>query len=474
MDFIEDLKENKKLLNLIKSILVYEKPFLMTCFEATMIEENKCFDSEEEEKKFNGLFSNIISNFLRPYYKHKLFPSATFMFDLFFFEIKECKNNSKGKTEKSILERVINNIEIFKLLEDTLVIHPLADFGFQNIGGSLYFSKSINNIYFSLSDFIVFPQANNLKKALKNIQIAMRHFKLPTIGLSKELFEHYQRSRNTKWLVKNPIIIHRIKQSYEGYYENQYFIIKQLEMNLSLTYLTKCLSENNKLEDKRFLNTTNTNNFQTYDEFHYFILSLNNSTNKYEPNCIPRHYKLSRLFDTFKLNITLPLNFNNTDKKKINKISYFLNKIYCSIYESNNNENYHIFRRSLGYFVRSYQAEYYEDSILFLSIAFEMLLGEKVKENISGHIANIILFLKKGNCNDVIEFKKLYASRSGVAHEGNSRECDLQYCQYLYFEIFLCIIEIEEKGIKINCQTFLTDYINNICHRKLKLIPELK
>jgi len=471
-DFTDEIKTNVKIQKLIKEIFRFNEPFFFDTLETVILQEKDCFETESDGKKFWGLFSSLINLFLRSYYKNKLFPSQKYICDLFFWEIKNQKKSGSSAAARNILDNIIDNIEINHLLTDTLVIHPLADFGFQNVGHLLFFTKNISNIYFALSDFIIFPQANSFSQALKNIKISMRHFKLPNTRLSKELFEHYQRSRNTKWLINNPIIIHRIIQSYDGYYENQFFITKQLERHLSLLYLIKCISERNKLVKHRLFDTTNTNNFQTYDECHYFI--LNNNDDKYEPQCIPRHNKLSRFFDTFRLNITIPLNFNRNDKRKISAISKFMDKMYGLLYSSGKNENYYIVRRSLGYFVRSYQAEYNADSVLFLCIAFEMLLGERVTENISAHIANTILFLKNGNENDIKEFKKLYSSRSGVAHEGEPRECDIQYCRYLYFEILLIIINLEQRGIDFTDNLFLTNYINSICTTKLKFVPDIK
>jgi len=236
-DFVSDIKNNLKLHKAIKNISEFDKPFYVDTFESIFIQENECFKDEPEEKKFLGLFSNLVNSFLEPYYKNKLFPSQTFICDIFFLEIKKQKTMGSIIMEKCILDNVINSIEVYNLLEDTLVIHPLADFGFQNVGRSLYFYKGIASIYFSFSDFIIFPQANSLNQALKNIETAMKHFKLPTTNLSKKLFEHYQKSRDTKWLINNPIIIHQVTQSYEGYYENQVFIVKQLERHLSLLYL---------------------------------------------------------------------------------------------------------------------------------------------------------------------------------------------------------------------------------------------
>ena len=472
IDFINELKVNLKLHKMIENVSKFDKPFSINSLEETFLQELNCFKDEAEEKQFFGLFSNLVDSFLKPYYKNKLFPSQKYIYDLFFYEIKKYKIPHTTVSGKHILENVTNNIEIYNLLENTLVIHPLADFGFQNIGSSLYFSKIITDFYFSFSGFVIFPQANSFNQALKNIKKAMRHFKLPVTRLSKELFEHYQKSRNTKWLIKNPIIIHQITQSYEGYYENQFFIVKQLERHLSLLYLIKCLSEHEKLSESKLFDTNRTNNFQTYDEYHYFILNKNGD--KYEPLCIPRHFKLSRFFDTFKLNITIPINFNKKDKVKVLEISKFIDKIYSHLYSSTEKENYYIIRRSLGYFVRSYQAEYYADSILFLCIAFEMLLSEKKDDNISAHIANIILFLRNGNINDVKEFKNLYSSRSGVAHEGEPRECNIQYCRYLYFEIFYSIVKLEQKGFDISNKMYLSEYIKNICTSKLKFLPDIK
>lgn len=471
MDIFGELQSEKSFIKDLLLLSKIQKPFELDDIESTLIPDFNSFVDEKEEKKFFGIFDRIIDKFLRFYYRHNLFPSSQCIYQIFFSQIKI--NLTQLNNEEicwKIIENVSLEIEKYQLYNNCLIIHPLADFGFMNIGASLFFTKTVTTFYFKHEEFIIFPQANSLNDVLKNIKIAIVYFKLDKKKVNKDLFEHYQRSRNTKWLIRNPILIHKMSQTYQGYYENQIFIVKQLEKHISLLYFYKCITDHNQITKSSIFDTNRTNNFQTYDEFHYFIINKTNVD--YKPECIPRHYKLSRLFDTTRLNISIGISKNKNDKDKVNKMHEYLTHIYTSFYSSKITENDEKMRRSLGYFVRSYQAEYYEDKVLFLCIAFEMILSEGRKDDIGGHISNIILYLTKGNEEDKKKLQELYNSRSGVAHEGTARDCDLEYCQYLYTKILLTVIS--NDNINFTLKDPFTNYISEINSKKIGFRPEIK
>ena len=464
-----EILQDTKLIQLLTSLLQFTDVYKKTdSIEEVFVQELNIFNSVKKKKEFEGKFSNLLNGFLLYYHRESMFPSAQCISKLFFLELK---NNSD---EKNILQNVINGVGNFNLLEDSIVIHPLADFGFQTAGWDLYFSKTTKSIFFHLNNFIIFPQANNFNLAIDNVKSALKKFGIKNPKISKNLFEHYIKSRNTKWFMQNPLLIQKIQQSSASYYENQSHIVRLLEKQFILIYLTKCLSEYNKISSTNDLFSTNyTNNFQTHDEHHYFIVSKNKRNSMYEPECIPRHYKLSRIFDTFRLNIDLPLNFSTVDMKRIMKLNKFLTELFQKLYNKEF-QNLNIIRRSLGYFVRSYQSEYYEDKVMFLCIAYEILLGEKVLNDISGHISNNINILLKGKNYNVSKFKDFYSSRSGVTHEGKVRDCDLEYCQYLYLEILEAVMHLFNSGTAIWNLDYLKIYKSKIQQIKLGFTFEIK
>ena len=468
--FTDEILKDKSILNLLKSLLIYKDMYSkISSIEEVFIQELNLFSSKDKENEFDGKFSSLLNKILLFYHKESLFPSAQFISELIFLELK---NNTD---ENIILRNLINGIESSNLIENSIVIHPLSDFGFETAGWDIFFSKTIKSFYFDLKSFIIFPQANNINIAINNVKTALKKFGIKNPKVSKDLFDHYLRSRKTNWFVQNPLLIQKIQQFSSTYYENQFHIVRLLEKQLILTYLTKCLSEHNKLSTSNdYLFSTNyTNNFQTYDEHHYFIVYKNLKTNVYEPECIPRHYKLSRIFDTFKLNIELPLNFGIVDKKRIIKLNDFITDIFQKLY-SKEFANLNLIRRSLGYFVRSYQSEYQEDKIMFLCIAYEILLGENVKEDISGHISNNIALLLKGTNYESSKFKDFYSSRSGIAHEGKIRSCDLGYCQFLYFKIIEEIMKLYQSGINIWESNYLNLYKKEFQKKKIGFIFDTK
>lgn len=131
------------------------------------------------------------------------------------------------------------------------------------------------------------------------------------------------------------------------------------------------------------------------------------------------------------------------------------------------------FRRSLTFFVRSYQTKYYDDSILYLCIAIEMIYSDGEKENISKKLKINILSILSNNREEIeVNISKLYNSRSGVAHEGKGRECDIEECRNIYIEAFEKAMElVEKKKLNIESKDAFSQYSKNIFKDKVGFSP---
>lgn len=132
-------------------------------------------------------------------------------------------------------------------------------------------------------------------------------------------------------------------------------------------------------------------------------------------------------------------------------------------------------RRSAAYFVRSYQAEYYEDSVLQLSVAFEMLFGEGQTDRIAARVCNAIRFLlRETDDKATTEFRSLYDSRSGVAHEGVARTCDLNYCRQLYIRMICSLSRlVTNSRLSTSAHDPFSQYAKDSLRSKLGFVPEI-
>lgn len=119
-----------------------------------------------------------------------------------------------------------------------------------------------------------------------------------------------------------------INYSYGDFYENERFLVRTLECNVSKTFLyyTLLKRENNISSTKGF-STRDINNWDTRDIYHYIVFSKKNK--KLIPSCVPIHSNLSNSLELSKINIDMPISFSESIRREMDKIDLYINKIYA-------------------------------------------------------------------------------------------------------------------------------------------------
>lgn len=435
------------------------------------VEPNK-FGEENRLKEFMARFDRAIVGLLRTFHRREIFPSPEATYDLLFREFRG------KKKPQNILRDVATRIEEVGLTAKSLVIQGLSDFGFDDIGVDLMFTKRLLSAAYRYKDFVMFAQANSMQAAKENIATAMRFFGLSSCGLDDELIDHFYRSRRLTWLTNNPLLIVQVRQTSSWRYENRQAITRLTEKSLGLLYLSKSIAESHDLPDRtNSWSTRLLNNFETRNINHYLILQK--VKRRLVPECVPIHMRMSRLVETSRLGIDMPVELGEKSLSVLAPIEALLSEAHrevlgggLDVHQAGANIYVRVLR-SVAYFARSYQAEYYEDSILQLAVAFEILFGEGQIDQIQARLRNVIRFLV-GEDPAIEDFKKLYNSRSGVAHEGSARDCDIDACRGLYVRLLTQVQKLIASGkIDVRAKEAFTSYGEKVVAEKLGFVPEM-
>jgi hypothetical protein len=261
-------------------------------------------------------------------------------------------------------------------------------------------------------------------------------------------------------------MITKVSFSSGGYYENEYYLVRHLEKNISKLFLIYSLINSSKLPAKRTsISTRILNNFETADAQHYLVFTRNNR--KLIPTCIPIHDRLSRSLELSNLNMDIPISLDEQLVNDYDRMSSFVDMVYRQSLGTPHRScrNSWMFfdriRRSLSEFVRSYQTKYLDDAILFLSIAFEIVYSDKIKQNVSQKLAtNLACLFPKNISHEIYEcISELYDSRSGVAHEGIARAANIDRAREIYFQAFMKVGQlITEEKLDVNSERPFSSY----------------
>lgn len=404
------------------------------------VEESK---EEEKYKKFYSIFFATLKLILQQFRIRDILPSSSETAKILFNIIHRQPANST-----QAIDILINDMYLQNLVNPAIVVFPLNAFGFQDAGLPLFFHKA--NLLFETKDLVLFPQQNGMENLKKSLNLAKEHFRMKSIPFEEELIDHFYRSRSLKWLIRNPLLTLKVAFSSSSHYENQYFLVRHLEKNASKLFLINTLLQQNALPSTyNGFSTRNINNFETRDIKHYLVFSRNGRL--LSPACIPIQGKLSNYLELSQLNFDLPL--LPSQPGLFNEITDILDTCYSeSLGEPTGNKDYKWdfydrMRRSLAFFVKSYQSRYRADEILFLGIAFEMLYADKNKSNVTQTLGLNLTSLFP-NLEDMIyrDVASLYHARSGVAHEGMERETDLATGRTLYLNALLRLNKLIKSG----------------------------
>lgn len=207
--------------------------------------------------------------------------------EVLFQTFSKCINNNP-------IIATLETIRDSGILHPGFVVYPLHSLGV--IGGGLLRSYTQADIDFFVPDIdlIVTPQTNSLENSIKFIERAAK-----CLGVNKsiphELLRHWRKTRSTKWLERNPLLILRVHSFPGDYYENQFFIANKLRISTTSLLMLNSIQNFVSSREGYLLSSARTNNWETLDIKHYFVFYPKPYKSQLAGDCIPMNLMKSTL-----------------------------------------------------------------------------------------------------------------------------------------------------------------------------------
>ena len=332
--------------------------------------------------------------------------------------------------DKNPIQYALELVRDSEVLRPGFVVYPLHSFGV--IAAGLLHAYSSARVQFQVPGYglIVSPQTNSYTSTLSFLETAASELKIKK-KIPQDLVEHWIRSRPTRWLEKNPLLVLRIHSFPGGYYENQFFLIHKLKMATTLLLMLNAFQAFESGEPDEFFNTSRTNNWETLDIHHYILFFPKPNSRKLSGDCIPMNSNAATLADLSSVPVNIDPRFWRRRIHRSEELVFSLNQISknylrYSIGQSKNNVKSKVFRkmyRALEFYRKSHRVtDDIGESALYLAIAFEILLTDNfaqgvVSENIFNRVSTLLKGLK-GNRKLKASVRELYWVRNKYVHSG--------------------------------------------------------
>jgi hypothetical protein len=189
-----------------------------------------------------------------------------------------------------------------------VILYPIHSLGLLGVGLWEKLRKGRFELFVSDAEICVRAQTNSLKET-----IAFAERSAESFGVNRrvpvESMEHYERSRSTKWLTRNPLLAVKAHIFSHEYYENHSFIILQLERACSLLFCLASLQNGFPvLKNESLFSSGRANNWQTQDIHHFVLLEATAGNRKrFEVRCIPMNARGIELAELSSVNVDINL-----------------------------------------------------------------------------------------------------------------------------------------------------------------------
>ena len=352
---------------------------------------------------------------------------------------------------KDPLIHALERIKDSGVLRAGIVIYPLHSMGV--LGAGILHAYTAARVSFSIPIYgiMITPQTNSMEGTIEFLECALGTLKINKT-LPYDLIEHWRRSRPTKWLERNPLLVMKIHSFPGDYYENQYFLVCKLKLATTLICMLYALQEGKK-SARMLFDSSRTNNWETLDIKHYLVLYPKPNSRNLVGDCVPMNVGRSALADLSEAPVQIDPTFWRSQNPICEKLSEALRKtmtgfsIHC-IREKGDNPNAKMYKklfRSLEFYKRSFRIrEDVGESALNLAVAFEILLTDQYSPGVHyNRIMDRLSILLKGiegarKFRDSVD--KLFRFRGKYVHSGSSDSVvNLHHSKVAFIYAFLSL-----------------------------------
>lgn len=352
-----------------------------------------------------------------------------------------------------------------------LMIFPLHSFG---VVGAGLLRPSVGRISFvnAAGGYALSPQTNNLQRTLAFLEETRRAFKVKK-RLPTERLEHWRRSRPTKWLENNPLLVMRTVQLPGSYYANEWLLVSRVRATTALLGMLAALQPPSTPKSGLF-STRTMNNWQTLDIHHYITL-FNSPGERHELAgfCVPIHASRVYVSELSDLEIDIdPSHWRRTPEvaRRVHAAveslySAYLHQRFSTAKANARTRTVRKLFDSLSFFRRSYQQTPGDWSAkVNLATAFEMLLTDSWKGVTAAlpRRTRLLLTGVRGTRAMQAAVSDLYRARSALVHTGSDApEVDMDLARKAFV---LCFVRVVERldSIAPTSATPLRDAIGDV------------
>jgi hypothetical protein len=348
--------------------------------------------------------------------------------------------------------RALNVIRDNGVHKAGFVLYPIHSMGINSVGFFEFFSKARVQLAIESAGLVLRAQTNGFDGSFAFLNEARHSFGIEK-KIKRDLVEHYNRSRTTKWFTHNPLLAVQVRMFSGEYYENQRFLVVKLQTVTSLLFMMAGLQTGYTAPKvTEWGSSRRVNNFQTLDIHHYFVFERPVRGTYLNMKCVPMNVRPSELADLSSLPIDLVPKLWSKRLHIINELASHLAKL----------ESKYMAKRVLGtedsgasvangkmfmalhYFRRSFKSRGdTNEQVVNLAIAFEVLLSSNDKKGVTARFdRRIKLALKgvKGTRRLQAATEKLYEVRSETVHSGQPKSSyNLTEGQEAFVYVFLSV-----------------------------------
>ncbi len=334
------------------------------------------------------------------------------------------------------------------------VLYPLHSFGLLSVGLLERLTRSKFELFAAEGELCVRGQTNSIEETIRFVESATAR-----MGIRRKVpvdrIDHYSRSRPTKWLTRNPLLLVKAHTFTGDYYENHCFLMLHLERACSLLFMLHTFENSLAKKAPHLFSTARVNNWSTLDIHHFILLEAKaRSATLFQSKCIPMNYRALELAELSSVNVELNLPSWARRRRLITHICQALSTLENGYLQTNvlgkgkstKRRLYNKMMTSLRYFRRSFRYTSGEDDVINMTTALEILLTDSYAPNIGERLSERTAVLLKEHsrrraCANAVA--AIYNARNEAVHSGiRTVDVDLPTVREAYVR---CLIKMVER-----------------------------
>ncbi|WP_457578837.1 hypothetical protein [Ensifer adhaerens] len=346
-------------------------------------------------------------------------------------------------------------IEVRQLHGAGFLLFPVHSYGVLGHGIGSVFVDTVPHLIIPESGLALTPQLNTFEKVGAFLQNAVEH-----LGIGGKLNLDDLRKMCVhpalKWVMKNPLLVLRIRTLTGTVYENQSTYLRKLSLATCQIMMCSTVAAARANAPKPITSTSRVNNYETLDINHYLVFENTGPEEYLELLRVPRNVGVKELAQLSDLAVEL-----DVTAWEDSSIVEPLQEVGVSIGKLDQYQRTHVvpgrkldargrlaekLAHALFWFRRSFNSSHdIREAIVSLAVAFEALLSDGYAQGVTNKILERAATCI-GNLPEAITENKalrdLFDARGSIVHQGStSDDVDMLIARRAFVRSFVWITE---------------------------------